>query len=90
MKCNKCPLYSYWNNENDRGEDCKLFGDSWDSPFLQYTDEGAVIGCYIEKAFIDKVDKQIELSYLLYVDYLQNQICKGINYGTAQSQNQTS
>ena len=73
MKCNKCPLYSYWNNENGRGEECKIFGDSWDSPFLQYNDEGAVTGCYIEKAFIDKVDMRIEEECLAYVDYMLNQ-----------------
>lgn len=73
MKCNKCPLYSYYNNENGRDEDCKLFGDLWDSPFLQYTDEGAITGCYIEKAFIDKVDKQIEEERLAYVEYMLKQ-----------------
>lgn len=73
MKCNKCPLYSFWNNENDKGEECKIFGDSWDSPFQYYNDEGAIIGCYIEKAFIDKVELRIEQEYLAYADYMMKQ-----------------
>ena len=73
MKCNKCPLYSSWNNENDKGEECKIFGDSWDSPFQYYNDEGAITGCYIEKAFIDKVELRIEQECLAYVDYMLNQ-----------------
>lgn len=73
MKCNKCPLYSSWNNENDKGEECKIFGDSWDSPFQYYNDEGAIIGCYIEKAFIDKVELRIEQECIAYVDYMMKQ-----------------
>lgn len=73
MKCNKCPLYYYWNNENDKGEECRIFGDSWGSPFQYYNDEGAIIGCYIEKAFIDKVENRIEQEYLAYADYMMKQ-----------------
>lgn len=44
MKCAKCPLFESWNNENDRGESCVIFEDSWDSPFQYEDKEGAVIG----------------------------------------------
>lgn len=72
MKCANCPLFSWWNNENGKGESCGLFGDSWDSRFLQYTGEGEITGCYIEKAYIDKVDKRIE-EYLAFVEYMLKQ-----------------
>ena len=63
MKCNKCPLYSSWSNESDSGEACAIFGDAWDSQF-QYEDKhGDVIGCYIEKAYINKVEKGISEHY---------------------------
>lgn len=55
MKCNKCPLFRSWNNENDRGESCGLFGDGWDSNFQYENKDGDIIGCYIEKAYIDKI-----------------------------------
>lgn len=58
MKCEKCPLYSWWNNENDKGESCGLFGDSWDNP-LQYEDkEGTTIGCYVDRHYIEKADER--------------------------------
>jgi len=38
VKCAKCPLFTSWNNESDRGESCGLFGDSWDN-VLQYEDK---------------------------------------------------
>ena len=57
MKCNNCPLYSYWSNESDRGESCGLFGDAWDSQF-QYEDNiGNIVGCYIDRHLIEKVDR---------------------------------
>ena len=59
MKCAKCPLYSSWNNESDHGECCGIFGDTWDSPFQYEDKDGTVIGCYIEKAYIDKVENRI-------------------------------
>ncbi len=43
MKCNKCPMYHYWNNESDRDEACGIFGDGWDSPF-QYEDKEGTQG----------------------------------------------
>lgn len=66
MKCAKCPLYSSWNTESDRGEACGLFGDAWDSRF-QYEDrDGTVVGCYIERHFIDKCDRA-------YVEHLEKE-----------------
>lgn len=56
MKCANCPLFSSWNNENDRGESCGLFGDSWDNR-LQYEDkDGTTIGCYVDRHYIEKAD----------------------------------
>ena len=56
MKCANCPLFSSWNNESDRGENCGLFGDGWDSDFQYEDKEGAIVGCYIDRHFIEKVD----------------------------------
>ena len=57
MRCCGCPLFSSWNNENDRGEECGLFGDGWDSRF-QYEDKnGAIVGCYIDRHYIEKTDE---------------------------------
>ena len=65
MKCAKCPLYSSWNNESDKGEACGLFGDSWDST-LQYEDkDGTITGCYVDRHFIEKADRE-------YIEYLEN------------------
>ena len=58
MKCAKCPLFTSWNNESDRGESCGLFGDSWDN-VLQYEDKkGTIQGCYVDKHFIEKMDRK--------------------------------
>lgn len=63
MKCAKCPLYTSWNNESDRGEACGLFGDGWDSPF-QYEDKyGSVVGCYIDRHLIEQTDNMISEHY---------------------------
>lgn len=60
MKCNICPLFNYSCGENGLEESCSLFGDGWDSPF-QYEDKhGMVLGCYVEKVYIMKVDRQID------------------------------
>ena len=57
MQCARCPLFSSWNNESDKGEACGLFGDGWDNAF-QYEDrEGNIVGCYIDRHFIEKVDR---------------------------------
>ena len=57
MKCVMCPLYKWWNNESDRGESCGLFG-GWDNP-LQYEDkEGTMIGCYVDRHYIEKTDSK--------------------------------
>lgn len=63
MKCANCPLFSQWSNESDSGEACALFGDGWDSRF-QYEDKiGNVIGCYIDRHFIEKTDNEIDEHY---------------------------
>lgn len=60
MKCNICPLFNYSCGENGESESCSLFGDAWDSPF-QYEDKhGTTVGCYIEKAYINKVVDRID------------------------------
>lgn len=55
MRCCKCPLYHSWYTEGgDEGNSCSLFGDCWDN-FLQYEDAiGNVVGCYVDRHFIDK------------------------------------
>lgn len=66
MRCAKCPLYSSWNNESDRGENCGLFGDSWDNA-LQYEDkEGNVQGCYVDRHYIEKADRR-------YLEHLERE-----------------
>lgn len=60
MKCRKCPLYSCWSNENDRGERCGLFGDGWDSQFQYEDKEGAIVGCYIDRHYIKKADGELK------------------------------
>lgn len=58
MKCSRCPLFHSWNNESDKGESCGLFGDGWDND-LQYEDgAGCVVGCYVDRHFIEKADKR--------------------------------
>lgn len=60
MKCAKCPLFSYYQSEDESYEVCGLFGDSWEDP-LQYEDkEGTVIGCYIERCYIERFAKKID------------------------------
>ena len=55
MRCAICPLYSYRNNESDKEEACAMFG-GWDSRF-QYEDKvGTIVGCYIDKHYIEKVE----------------------------------
>jgi len=66
MKCNKCPLFYSWNNENDSGECCGLFGDGWDNR-LQYEDkDGAIQGCYVDRHYIERVDRE-------YVEHLEKE-----------------
>lgn len=74
MRCDRCPLFESWNNENGSGEVCSIFGDDWENRF-QYEDKhGTVIGCYIEKAYINKVEKQIEEYHNKIVeDFVKNQ-----------------
>ena len=60
MKCSKCPLYSCWSNESDRGESCGLFGDAWDSQFQYEDKEGTIVGCYIDRHYIEKADGELK------------------------------
>ena len=64
MRCNNCPLFSSWNTESDRGEACAIFGEDWGNRF-QYEDKEAkgIVGCYIEKAYIKKVEKEMLAHY---------------------------
>ena len=59
MRCCNCPLFHSWNNESDSGAECGIFGDGWDSRFQYEDSEGTTIGCYIEKAYINKVEKEM-------------------------------
>lgn len=64
MKCNNCPLYTGWSIESyngieDNGVTCGLFGDGWDSEF-QYEKDGCVIGCYIDRHFIEAQAKTVK------------------------------
>ena len=63
MKCCRCPLYHYWSNESDRGESCAIFGDGWDSPFQYEDKEGTIIGCYLDRHFIEKADAERDEYY---------------------------
>lgn len=64
MKCAGCPLFTSWSNESDRGEACGLFGDGWDSPFQYENKYGDIVGCYIDRPFIEKTDESYQ-EYLL-------------------------
>ena len=63
MKCVICPLYSCWDNESDKGEACAIFGDDWSSRF-QYEDKnGTTVGCYLDKHYIQKVERERDRYY---------------------------
>ena len=67
MRCDYCPLFESWNNESGSGANCAIFGDDWGNRF-QYEDKhGTVIGCYIEKAYINRVEREIEKAHESYV-----------------------
>lgn len=78
MKCANCPLFSSWNNESDRGENCGLFGDGWDSDFQYEDKEGTIVGCYIDRHFIEKVDAKyvahLEQEAALWMDWLKSPV----------------
>ena len=65
MKCAKCPLLSSWSNEDDSGESCGIFGDGWDSR-LQYEGKDGIQGCYVDRHFIERVDRE-------YVEHLEKE-----------------
>ncbi len=64
MKCANCPLFIWRNNESDKGESCGLFGDSWDNQFQYEDKDGSIVGCYIDRHYIEKVDER-------YMNYLE-------------------
>ena len=67
MKCAKCPLFSSWNNESDKGEACGLFGDGWDNQ-LQYEDkDGTTVGCYVDRHYIEKADRK-------YIEHIEQEV----------------
>lgn len=63
MKCCRCPLYHYWSNESDRGEECAIFGDGWDSPFQYEDKDGTTVGCYLDRHFIERADAERDEYY---------------------------
>ena len=69
MKCVKCPLFESWSNENDRGESCGIFGDSWDNRFQYEDKDGNIVGCYIDRHYIEHMDKCICEYYERYAEY---------------------
>lgn len=60
MRCANCPLFSSWNNESDKGESCGLFGDAWDNQFQYEDKDGAIVGCYIDRHYIEQTDENYE------------------------------
>lgn len=64
MRCNNCPLFQSFNSEYGFEEVCAIFGDYWGNRF-QYEDKQGkeIVGCYIEKAYIKKVEKEIAEHY---------------------------
>ena len=60
MKCYRCPLFTSWDTESDKGEACGLFGDGWDSPFQYEDTNGAIVGCYVDKHFIEMTERRFE------------------------------
>lgn len=80
MKCANCPLFSSWNNESDKGESCGLFGDSWDSA-LQYEDkDGNIVGCYIDRHYIEQTDERYMKHLEEFVESFKAEEAKG-EYG---------
>lgn len=75
MKCAHCPLYSAWSTENDRGESCGLFGDGWDNSLQYENKEGEIQGCYVDRHYIEKVDKRytehLEQEAEYYLEYFR-------------------
>ena len=74
MKCCRCPLYHYWSNESDRGEACAIFGDGWDSPFQYEDKEGTIIGCYLDRHFIEKADAERDEYYESMAESMARQL----------------
>ena len=51
-------MYYYWNNESDKGEECGIFGDGWDSPFQYEDKDGTTVGWYLDKHYIEKAEAE--------------------------------
>ena len=62
MQCVVCPLYHEMNSENGMSVSCDIFGDSWDSRFM-YKRYKQIWGCYIDKTYIKKVEKERDAYY---------------------------
>ena len=71
------------NNENAyvervevvRGESewkSSLFGDGWDSPFQYEDKEGTIVGCYLDKHFIDKADAERDEYYASMAEHFSD------------------
>ena len=69
MRCDICPLFSSWDNESDKGEACAIFGDGWDSRFQYEDKEGTIVGCYIDKHYVKKVEAEIDRHYEAMAQY---------------------
>lgn len=80
MKCANCPLFTSWNNESDSGEDCGLFGDSWDNAFQYEDKDGNIVGCYIDRNFILRRDAEYEAELERRVQYFLEEEQNGKNH----------
>mgnify|MGYP007038201642 FL=1 len=76
MRCTNCPLFSSWNNESDKGESCLLFGDAWDNRFQYEDKEGNIVGCYIDRHYIEqteeKYEEHLEEQTKSYLEWMEN------------------
>lgn len=69
MKCANCPIFQSTNSENGKEECCGIFGDSWDNRFQYEDKDGNIVGCYIDRHYIEHVDKRICEYYERYAEY---------------------
>ena len=69
MKCTNCPIFQSTNSENGREECCGIFGDGWDSRFQYEDKDGNIVGCYIDRHYIEQMDKRICEYYEEYAGY---------------------
>lgn len=76
MRCAKCPLFTSWNTENDRGEACGSFGDDCDAPFLYLDKKGNIAGCYIDRHFIEHRAAEYDEEFERRVRYFLEEVKK--------------